>query len=740
MTIADTDSKWQISPVIPALGAILTAAMVFYYFSGPTAWIPAIATAIMEVVTLAIIAVAAGGWGELVIRCLAPRKASAGLRAVSSIALGLWMLSTATLAAGVVGLIGPVLAWCVIGGGIVLAGWRLRHRVKAFQLPRRVNATALTWLILGACVGIWLAGAVRPPGFIGRSDAYDVMEYHLQAPREFYLAGHIEPLEHNAYSFYPLGVEMLFLLGMGIRGGAYEGIYLAKLVHGLFGVVAVAGIWFGLRKDDEVRSRSAAILLASAPAVLYLSWLAFVELAMICYLTLALLWLRRWLAKPSWRDATMIGVMLGAGCAMKYLSVLFLVAPVVLVMIVAAVRSGKRLAHLLPVALMTFVLFSPWLIRNFAATGNPMFPLATSVLGKGHLSEQVARRWRDGHAPDRRPPVPAPPGWAAPAQLSRLGQFWEGFVANRLVGPVCGVVGLLAAVVALCAMLATPGSLRSNALDWSLVGIVVVQLAGWAALTHGMPWRFITPAIVPVVLLAGGALARLAKVRGNPFVPHPSEKTCFCKQKHGAQQFSWGHPAVVAVVLVAAMINLIAVRHTYDRSGGSQEAPPVPAATIAREFSPYWPAAALPSGSRVLLVGDAAALYYPPGTIYATVFDNHPLEALAELPAKRILARLRAMGVTHILVRWPEIWRLAGTYGYPAPLSEDIYDHWREGRGPSLNILDRLQSIGMKKLYEPPAAAISRPPHWPDVTLYALPPPGAPKDWQPAKIHPPTMD
>ena len=60
-----------------------------------------------------------------------------------------------------------------------------------------------------------------------------------------------------------------------------------------------------------------------------------------------------------------------------------------------------------------------------------------------------------------------------------------------------------------------------------------------------------------------------------------------------------------------------------------------------------------------------------------------------------MLQRLRHMGVTHLLVTWPEIWRLAGTYGFPSSLSAELYDRWQQGLPPSLEVLRELESQGM---------------------------------------------
>jgi hypothetical protein len=60
-----------------------------------------------------------------------------------------------------------------------------------------------------------------------------------------------------------------------------------------------------------------------------------------------------------------------------------------------------------------------------------------------------------------------------------------------------------------------------------------------------------------------------------------------------------------------------------------------------------------------------------------------------------ILAQLRRDGITHLWFNWSEISRLAVTYGFPASLSAELLDRWRDGRPPSLPILRQLQALGM---------------------------------------------
>ena len=69
-----------------------------------------------------------------------------------------------------------------------------------------------------------LLGALLP------SIDFDVKEYHLQGPKEWYLAGQITFLEHNVYTSFPFLTEMLSLSGMLIFDDWFWGALVGKTV------------------------------------------------------------------------------------------------------------------------------------------------------------------------------------------------------------------------------------------------------------------------------------------------------------------------------------------------------------------------------------------------------------------------------------------------------------------------------------------------------------------------------
>jgi len=722
--------------------ALLIGGLLLGWLAGP-AWASSAAMAITELALAVLVVVAAGGYGFLLVRPIAPKTVSTLFRALTASAIGLWMLSTCVLIVGsaVAGSLTPWVWWPVVAVGLALAGWQGRKAVMAWDLPRKADSGVLLWLIIGLVVAVWLAGAVRPPGYVGRAlaDHYDVLEYHLQVPREFFDAGGIGQLKHNCYSYYPLGVEMLFLLGMCLRGGAYEGMYLAQMLHGIFGVLACAGVYAALKTQDLPRAKFSVGLLASTPIALYLGSMAMVELAQVCYLTFALLWLRRWLREGSARSAALVGLMLGAACATKYLAVAMVAGPVIVAMLALAAIDRRRLVHVPLAALMALLPFAPWLVRNAAYTGNPVFPLATGALGRAHWSAESQRRWSHGHGPETRPPVPVPPGWRPSVHRTRPDRL----LYDMLLSERFGQIAMVLVAAGICVLFASRGP--PDRWEWSLAGVLVLQVLAWTFLTHQMPARFVVPAIVPIALLAGGALGRFSRVEVNPF--HREA----IRPAHGP----WGMAPAGAIFIFAVAINLYVAANTLRIDGYGRPIPPIPplAGSTIIKVPPYDQAAGLPAGSRILLVGDSRGFYFPPGTLYATAFDPHPLADMLRrgLTGEKLIGELRAMEVTHVWVNWREIWRLAATYGYPAVLSRELHDRWQAMRGPGLAALDQLTQLGAKsrqlrypfRATSQPAsrpasqtatAPAPKPPeskqldrsgfprHWPTITIYALPP------------------
>jgi hypothetical protein len=148
------------------------------------------------------------------------------------------------------------------------------------------------WLWLGLpFVAAILLAAMLPP------TEFDVCEYHLQAPKEFYQHGQITFLPHNVYANMALGAEMLSLLAMTIVHDWWWGALAGKTVIAAFTPLCALGLLAaGRRFYSTAAGVVAALIYISIPWLTSTSFMpnvnvtssGLIEGASACYLFLAL--------------------------------------------------------------------------------------------------------------------------------------------------------------------------------------------------------------------------------------------------------------------------------------------------------------------------------------------------------------------------------------------------------------------------------------------------------------------
>jgi hypothetical protein len=421
----------------------------------------------------------------------------------------------------------------------------LRLRWKPDSL--RVNLSKRAgWGWLGLIVVPFAAamtiGSMLPPGMLWSPDephGYDVVEYHLQVPREWYEAGRILPLHHNVFSYFPFNVEMHYLLAMHLRGGPWAGMYLAQMMQGFFFVVAVIAACGVARRVHP--PLIAALALASTPWIPQLGAIAYDEGGFVLFGLLSIGWAMRAIGgrEQRLRCFALSGVFAGLACGVKLTAVpeVLLAVPFAAIVVLlrrrgrpsspalgtpgegwgggsldldSLSRSDARSINPLPTlprstgrgeegghpvrstwhsvagpvlcGILGLLLFSPWLIRTAVwSHGNPVYPELTTVLGRGDFDDAQIQRWHNAHT-------------ARPNQRSlsaRLHAGWSEVIANWQFGYLL-IPAALAAIV-----------LTFRDPQTQFLGILLLVLAiVWLFFTHLQSRFFILAAPVCALLIA----------------------------------------------------------------------------------------------------------------------------------------------------------------------------------------------------------------------------------------------
>ena len=549
------------------------------------------------------------------------------------------------------------------------------------------------------CRSLWrffLAAMLPPLDF-------DVCEYHLQAPKEFFQQGQITFLPHNVYANMPLGTEMLSLLAMVLAGDWWWGALAGKTVIAAFTpLCALATVAAGRRFYSTGAGVVAALVYISIP------W--------IVERLVTRAWSRgRRPATCSWpctpcccRDAEQreqrsqdaashrlcrLGGLSGRrrrGHEIPGRAVRVDPAGGLGLCRTTAARQGSgsavggrgtaqadltanpcrsnlnpepdRLSH--SSRLMVFLLAAAvgcglWFGKNWVLTGNPTYPLLYEVFDGKTWNADKDQQWNHVHRPH---------DFSAETARQGLGQRGRD---ERVAQPTGRAVGGL--------------------------GVCSADCRGEAAALPGGCWP-----TWHLSLPCGGC-----SPIGSIAFGYPCCRCWRCWPARGLLE----QRRLVAIVLFEVCC-WPAWRRTscWPRPGpatpGSSRS--INSATTAAWIDPwhrYFNNDA--HGGAVLAVGDAAVFDLRPPVFYNTCFDDCIFEQLVKgKTAKEIRAEFASRHIAYVFVNWGEIARYRRTYGFTDFVQPEVFDGW-SSKGFWSRLAARWRRIGMQVMCQgDPAKAV----------------------------------
>lgn len=582
--------------------------------------------------------VLAAGWlcGWVLMRAL---RLDAGLteleRGVFACGVGLNAISLYTLAVGLTIGFKPLyflLPAVVLG---LTAGWLAWPRQSApaasEALERADDWSARGWLWLAAPFVATIAlGAMLPP------IDFDVREYHLQAPKEFYQQGRIVFLPHNVYANMALGSEMLSLLCMVLTGDWWLGGLAGKTVIAVYTpLTALMLVAAGRRFFSNTVGVIAAVAYLSIPWVSVVSTSGLVEGVSAFYLLASMYAFLLWrqaataaapqppdlaVSQPAgWAEnggrLALAGFLAGSAVACKYPAVLFVAAP-----LVACVALSARSRPWRPVAIVLVSLLlgcGLWFIKNGVLTGNPVYPLFSEWLGGATRNPENALRWTRVHTPHE---------FNLGALVdSASSVLWKSEWLSPILLPLAAL-GLLVR--------------KHRRGAWLLAGYMAYVLAAWWLFTHRID-RFWIPVLPLMALLAGVGATWSAAL-------------------------NWRRVVLTVLVFGLSVSFLFVTAHEVFYNSYF-----VRLARLRRDAVRARPwhlvlNDQVPEGAAVLSVGDAQVFDFAMPVYYNTAFDDSVLAEICQgRTPEQIAAALDRRRISHVYVHWGEIsrYREPGNYG-----------------------------------------------------------------------------
>ncbi|MEA3403154.1 MAG: glycosyltransferase family 39 protein [Armatimonadota bacterium] len=312
-------------------------------------------------------------------------------RSLAAMVVGMTLLGLLVLAMGLLGW----LRWWALAHLLLLSALAgLRTLDDCLRAVAR-GAAALWWGLsrsplraaywaMTVIVILQLLAALAPP----TPEDFDGTAEHLAMAKQWARDGRIHPLWYDHHSQFPATLQMHYTMAhaFGVPGAA-------KLFHWGFGLMAVAAtVLAGRRLLAPAAGAYGALILATTPGLAWLMGVGYVDLATITCGILALYFFARWVREDvSWL-LWLSAVMAGAGAAFKMQGLALLA--VLAIGIVLALRSLRALRYAAAYLGIALILCSPWYLKSYLWTGNPVYPFAYELFGGKLWSADRAEQYR----------------------------------------------------------------------------------------------------------------------------------------------------------------------------------------------------------------------------------------------------------------------------------------------------------------------------------------------------------
>lgn len=569
--------------------------------------------------------------------------------------LGFGALSIFTFGLGLAGLLRP---WLFRGLLLFLLVALRRHILAMFncisgsfegELGRNSLLESFLKTYLGTTLLIAFFSSLTPPY------AWDSQVYHLTGPKLYIRDGRITAHLEIPYLGFPQLMEMLFLLGILLKGDV-----ISKLFHFSFGLLTLLALYaFARRHFGEETAWLSATIFYSVPSIVLISTWAYVDLGLVFYGFAALYALVMWLEMRQRSWLFISSVLCGLGMGVKYTAIALLFA----LSFIIVKRKGIR-RELFLFASLAVLVASPWYLKSFYFTGNPFYPFAFGGAGW----DDFRSRWfvRAGTGLAYTEP------WRiliAPWEMTILGI--EGKVGyEATIGP------LILSTFPFLALIWRNLKAKERSIISPILVFCLIQYAFWlcgvAISKHLSQTRLIFPIFAPLSILSGYVVSRLS----------------FPNQRFSLRFF------VKMAVLLALSLNLVSAGLRFIRdnpllylTGMESEAD-----YLERHLGSYYGIISyvnesLPSSSKVLFLWEPRSYYCKRECIPDAILDRFKHLVYKYTDADGIARYLRGEGITHVLLNVGGLEYILETHS--DPITPD-----------DLEILRELQIEHLKVVYK----------------------------------------
>lgn len=246
-----------------------------------------------------------------------------------------------------------------------------RDQFDVFLKSENIGVFAVSASILFLCALGGFIWALAP------SIRYDALTYHLGVPEIYIQAGRMVEVRESFNSYWSHYIEMIFTLALLVSGQPLPG-----LLHFTAGLAATGMVYsIGKRLSGTRVGLVAACIFYSIPLVNYESATVYIDLFLTLFIVGAYFAGFIW-----WKDGqagwlVLSGIFAGLAVGSKLTAGPMLV-PYGIMLVIGLLKryklSGQFWRSLFNFGFPAVLLLSPWLVRDWLWTSNPVFPIYNS--------------------------------------------------------------------------------------------------------------------------------------------------------------------------------------------------------------------------------------------------------------------------------------------------------------------------------------------------------------------------
>jgi hypothetical protein len=229
----------------------------------------------------------------------------------------------------------------------------------------------------------------------------DALTHHLAIPKLWIENGGIVALPNLVFSYYPMNLDLLYVLPMILGNDVAP-----KYIHFIFALATAGMVYRYLQlRTSRTLSMLGVLLFLSTPVIVKLSISVYVDLGLIFFSWASIYHLLAWArTRESPKHLVFSAIFCGLGLGTKYNGMIVLILLTLFVPGVHIRSSGSEqtsIKQTVGYSILFFVIamavFSPWMIRNYRLTRNPVYPMYNQLIGTqpdtSEISNMTMKPW-----------------------------------------------------------------------------------------------------------------------------------------------------------------------------------------------------------------------------------------------------------------------------------------------------------------------------------------------------------